>query len=113
MYEKLNEELINKIAELIAKEDKGKFEENTEKIRLMDLCCECLKNTTYGATITSVVGAPFKSMGCISLEGDDIVFDSPEALATVASAASNAEVYAKADGTVRVDFTFHGVAKKK
>ena len=51
-------------------------------------------------------------MGYISVVGNDITFMRPDVLATAAAVSSNVDIYPKTNGTVQMDFTFHGIAKR-
>ena len=109
----IDDGLLKAILDQIEKEESGEHLNDEEKIALIDRCCDVLHDFTEGATVTTVLNAPFKSMGYISLVGKDIEFLSSEAMRVVSLAASNLNIYPKVDGSVRIDFTFHGVAKRK
>lgn len=113
MGEMLNDEFLDRIAKIAAQEDAEDHERVPGKVEAIDLCCDYLQRTVTGAKVTSVIGAPYKSMGYISLVGKDIKFDSSETFLAVASIASNVEVYPMTDGNVRINFTFHGIARRK
>ncbi len=51
----------------------------------------------------------FSSVGTISIESDDIVFDSPEKVAIAYKLASNVDIYPLTSGKVKIDFTFYGI----
>ena len=48
-------------------------------------------------------------MGSVTLCGKNIVFKNPEWFVKVVEYASNFEVYPKIDGTIEMNFTFHGL----
>ena len=62
-------------------------------------------------TVSYKLHEPFKSMGSVSVEGEQLVFDKPEWFARVAEFASNTEVYPLAKQAIRMTFTFHGLTK--
>lgn len=70
-----------------------------------------LKYLTKGtkAKVTYELNKPYKSMGCVSIVGKEIMFDNQEWFVTAVKLASNFDVYPKTDGTVQMDFTFHGL----
>ncbi len=110
----MDNELMKKIMEQIAKEDEAEHVNLQDKVELINNLCDYLKETVSDeVTVTAHINEPFKSMGYISVCGKDIIFDSPGAVAAASAAASNVEVYPKKNGTVVMNFTFHGVARKK
>lgn len=111
MKKAFNDETLNTVMELIQAADKKEHVNDLRKVHLMDLCSDLLREATYDVRITSVINAPFKSMGYISLTGEEITITSPEKFLAAASLASNIDIYPKTDGTVRVDLTFHGIAR--
>lgn len=61
--------------------------------------------------VTYVVHEPYKSMGSVTACGKNITFSRPEWFVKAAELATNFEVYPKTDGTVEMNFTFHGLTK--
>lgn len=62
-----------------------------------------------GAKVTYELHEPFKSMGSVTICGKDITFPKPEWFMKAVELAANFEVYPKTDGTVEMNFTFHGL----
>lgn len=83
-----------------------RLQEFQEAYRILETIAE-----ENGALLTYKLHEPFKSMGSISLQGADLVFENPEALAKAISLASNMEVYPLTDGTIRMGFAFHGLTQ--
>ncbi len=111
MEKAFNDKTLNTVMELIQAVDKKEHVNDSKKIELMDLCSDLLREATEDVRITSVINAPFKSMGYISLTGEEITITSPKKYLVAASLASNIDIYPKTDGTVRMDLTFHGIAR--
>lgn len=111
MEKAFNNKTLNTVMELIQAADKKEHVNDPKKIQLMDLCSDLLREATEDVRITSVINAPFKSMGYISLTGEEITIISPEKFLVAASLASNIDIYPKTDGTVKMDLTFHGIAR--
>ncbi len=65
------------------------------------------KNT--GTKVTYTLHEPFKSMGSVTVCGKNVVFAKPEWFVKSVELAANFEVYPKTDGTVEMNFTFHGL----
>ena len=61
------------------------------------------------AKVTYKLHEPYRSMGSVSVTGKDIEFKKVSWFLRAAELASNYEVYPKADGTVCMTFTFHGI----
>lgn len=82
-------------------------------IKIQQLLCT-LKILKYiakdsGAKVTYELYKPFKSMGSVTVCGKNITFTKTEWFAKVIDFVSNFEVYPKTDGTVEMNFTFHGI----
>ncbi len=84
---------------------------NPKRLKDMARAARILKNCAAqaGAKLSYKTNDPFPSMGYIRMTGKHIRFLSHEQFAEAAKLASNVEAYAKADGSVCVDFTFHGL----
>ena len=61
------------------------------------------------AKVTYKLHEPYQSMGSVSVTGKDIEFKKVSWFLRAVELASNYEVYPKADGTVCMTFTFHGI----
>ena len=110
----MDKKFLRGLIEQIGKEDADEHVNIPDKVDMMNSLCDYLRESvSEGVTVTSHINKPFKSMGYISLCGKDIVFDSPDAMAAASAAASKVEIYPKTNGTVQMNFTFHGVAKRK
>lgn len=72
---------------------------------------EILKRLTRGtnAKVIYDLYEPYKSMGVVSVIGSNLIFGNTEWFTKAMKLASNFEVYPKTDGTVQIDFTFHGL----
>lgn len=81
--------------------------------RVQQVLCthEILKRLTRGtnAKVVYDLYEPYKSMGIVSVIGSNLMFENTEWLIKAMKLASNFEVYPKTDGTVQIDFTFHGL----
>ena len=97
---------------VVEEETTGKFVQIPDKINLVDSCELILSRSVEGATITKRIGDSFPSMGCIELVGKKIVIKNVEYFAAVSKAASNINIYSLTNGDTKIDFTFHGIAKK-
>lgn len=63
------------------------------------------------AKVTYALHQPYHSMGYISVVGKDVAFKNPKWFVKAVEMASNFEVYAKTNGDVEMNFTFHGLTK--
>lgn len=54
---------------------------------------------------------PYLSMGSVSVIGKNLLCKKPEWFMKAVEFSDNFEVYPKTDGTVQMDFTFHGLTK--
>ena len=84
---------------------------NAEKLKQIAYTYKILKYVTKGskAKVTYKLHQPFRSMGSVSVTGKNIIFKNPKWFSAAAKLASNFNSYTKTDGTVKMDFTFHGL----
>lgn len=86
---------------------------NKYKIQQMVYTFKMLKYLTKGmnAKVAYALHDPYKSMGYVSVTGDRLVFRRAEWFMKAVELASNFDVYTKKDGSVQMDFTFHGLVR--
>lgn len=86
---------------------------NPIKIQQIQFTYGVLKYLTKdtGAKLTYALHEPFKSMGSVSVESNNLTFTNSEWFSRAAEFASNTEVYPLANGKVRMTMTFHGLTK--
>lgn len=68
-----------------------------------------LSKDMKGVKVSYDLYEPYKSMGSVSVTGKDLIFKNPEWFMKAVEFASNLEIYPKTDGTVQMNFTFHGL----
>jgi len=109
------EEMIDSIVVTVGesvKEDESRTSIiNPIKLRQIEFTYKALRYMTNGsnAKVSYKLHEPFNSVGFVSVVGEDISFNHPEWFLKIAEYASNIEVYPKTDGTVQMNFTFHGL----
>lgn len=54
---------------------------------------------------------PFKSVGYVSVSGKNLIISNIDWFLQIVKYSSNMEVYPKTDGTIQLNFTFHGLTK--
>ena len=84
---------------------------NIPKAKILMCTYKILKHLTKGsgAKVSYELNSPYKSMGSVSVVGKNISFKNSKLFTTAANLASNFNVYPKTNGTVQMDFTFHGL----
>lgn len=109
--EEMQESLINLIGEQVAMEEFKTALINPMKVKAVLCTYKLLKYITKGskAKVTYELNKPYKSMGSVTVIGKELSFNKPEWFVAVAKLASNVNVYPKTNGTVQMDFTFHGL----
>lgn len=65
------------------------------------------------AKVSYELFSPSSSMGVVSVVGSRLSFGKPELFMRAVNLATNFEVYPKTDGTVQMNFTFHGLKNKE
>lgn len=98
--------------------EQGGFDENISvlnpmKLKAIKYTYSAMKYLTKGtgAKVTYELHKPFNSMGSVSVVGKNLTFSNPNWIMIAARLASNFNVYPKTDGSIRMDFTFHGLTK--
>lgn len=61
--------------------------------------------------VSSKLGYPYPSMGCISIIGKEIKIEDPKSFVKTVWLGNNIDVYPKTDGDIQIDVTFHGMKK--
>lgn len=84
-----------------------------ERIKAITETYRILKHITKdtSAEVSCNLNEPFNSMGYISVVGADLLFKNPRWIAAVAKLASNFNAFPKVNGTIQIDFTFHGLTE--
>ena len=87
---------------------------NPQRLQCLKYTYQMLKYLTRGtdAVVTYEVHKPLTSMGSVSVVGKNLRFSNSRLFSASVQLASNFEMYPKTDGTVRMDFTFHGITTK-
>lgn len=108
------EHLMQELMKIVEHENNGVFKYLPRKVEVFKSVLEKIDSNVEGdnVLITGSVNEPFNGMGCISVTGKNVSFRDASLFAECASLASNINVYSKTNGSVVVDFTFHGLAKK-
>lgn len=116
--DELSQEEFDKIDAIIfgLAEEAEKNDEQTSFLnigaqKLMMASFRKLKEIVSGnnVKISRVFHEPYKSMGYISIVGNDIAVKDSAMFAAVLKLASNIEIYPKTDGTVQINLTYHGL----
>jgi PDZ domain-containing secreted protein len=107
------DEWIDSVKDEILSEDSKVMAINPLKVKQMQFVYAVLKRCATGSDvkISYKMNEPFKSMGSVSVEGNELVFTEAKWMARAVEFASNVEIYPLADERVRMTFTFHGIAK--
>lgn len=84
-----------------------------ENVKKVAKAYELVKQLTKGTKVKVEyhINEPVRSMGGVNIIGKNIPINDTELFMQVANLASNFNVYAKTNGTVEMDFTFHGLTK--
>lgn len=103
--------LTDLISEQAAQEDCKTAIINPMKVKMVLCAYKLLKYITKGSKVkvTYELNKPYKSMGSITVVGKELSFSKSEWFVAAAKLASNVNVYPKTNGTVQMDFTFHGL----
>ena len=109
--EEMLESLTDLIGEQAENEDNKTSIINPKKVQAVLYTYRVLKYLTKGtnAKVIYALNEPYKSMGSVSIVGKELTFSNPKWFMVAVKLASNFNVYPKTNGTVQMDFTFHGL----
>ncbi len=79
-------------------------------MKVYHVLCALYKGS--GVEVTYSLQKDIKSMGVVSIISNSIVFPKARLLSQLTKAATATDVYARADGRIQMDFTFHGLTQK-
>lgn len=112
--EEMIDNLVTTIGDEIAADDSKTAVINPYRVQQMLYTCKVLKYLIRGtkAEVTCKLHEPYKSMGYISVTGVNLQFGNTDWFLKAVELSSNFEVFPKTDGTVEMNFTFHGLTRK-
>ncbi len=101
------------LAEQVKAEEMCKEIIDPNKLRAVAYTYKLMRYLTKGtkAKVKYELHEPFMSMGTVSVVGASITITKSKLFVKAAELASNFEVYPKTNGTVQMNFTFHGLTK--
>lgn len=110
-YEEMLDAIVDSFGKDILEQESKPCIVNPDKVKPLIYTYKLLKSLTKGkkVKVTYELNTPFLSMGSVSVVGKDLTFTNTETFLKAAKLASNLDVYPKVDGTVQIDFTFHGL----
>lgn len=109
--EEMLDNILTDINSEIAAEDSKTAIINPYRVQQVIYTYKLLKYITKktDAKVTCNLYEPYKSMGMVSVVGSNLLFKNTKWFIKAVEFASNFEVYPKTDGTVQINFTFHGL----
>lgn len=104
------EALLSFAEDIEADEDRTAFL-NIAKQKQIGIAYAGLKHILkgVGTKVTYKLHEPYKSMGVVSVVGEKPEFVRGDVFSKIARLASNVDIYPRVDGSVQIDFTFHGL----
>lgn len=108
------DELIECIGQWILEDEQQPSTLQPIRLQMMNFSYSILKHIAEenGMTVSYELHKPFQSMGCICLEGEDLVFLQCKQLSRAISFANNVDAFPLTNGKIRLVLTFHGLTKK-
>lgn len=109
--EAMLDSLLMSTAEQIEAEENRDCIIRPDKLKAVLYTYKLLKYLTKNsnAKVTYALNEPYRSMGSVSVCGKELSFDKPEWFMAAVRLSSNFNTYMKTNGTVQMDFTFHGL----
>lgn len=106
--------LIDIIGQWIIRDEEKPGILNPVRLRQVQFANTVMERLTDGTNmkVTHILHQPFKGMGSVCVEGENLEILDCKWLARAIEFASNAEVYPLSNGKVRLVLTFHGLIKE-
>lgn len=111
--EEMLDNLITTIGDEAAADNSKTAIINPIRVKQILYTYKVMKYLTKGtkATVKYALHQPFRSVGYVSVTGTNLVFKNAEWFVKAVELASNFEVFPKTNGTVEMNFTFHGITR--
>lgn len=111
--EAMLENIVSEVANQASNEDNRTAIVNPYRMCQIAYTYKVIKYLTRGtkAKVTCELHKPYKSMGSVSVVGANLTFRNTEWFMKAVEFASNFEAYPKTDGTIQMNFTFHGLTQ--
>ncbi len=111
--EEMLDNLVTTVGDEAAADDSKTAIINPYRIQQLLYTYKVLKYLTKGtkAKVSYTLHEPYKSMGYVSIVGSNLQFGNTGWFLKAVELASNFEVFPKTDGTVEMNFTFHGLTR--
>ena len=108
-WEEEADEIISWFKEPILEDEKRPGILNPVRLQQIQFVYKTLQHITegYNVKVSYKLNEPFKSVGSVTVEGKELVFNSPELFTRIAKVADNLDVYPLLKNRVRLTFTFH------
>jgi len=110
--EQMLDSIVASVGESAEMDDRRTSIVNPYKLQQVLYTYKVLKYLTKGTKGTKVsyeLYEPYRSMGSVSVVGKNLMFRKPEWFMKAVELANNFEAYPKTNGTVQMNFTFHGL----
>lgn len=111
--EEMLDGIVNSVGEMIAVDEAKTSVLVPEKLQKMQFVHGVIKYLTKGtnAKVTYTLHSPFKSMGSIFVEAEEIKFSDVKWFARIMRFADNIDIYPLTNGKVKMAITFHGLVR--
>lgn len=111
--EEMLDNLITTIGDEAAADNSKTAIINPIRVKQILYTYKVMKYLTKGtkATVKYALHQPFRSVGYVSVTGTNLVFKNAEWFVKAVELASNFEVFPKTNGTIEMNFTFHGITR--
>lgn len=111
--EEMLDNLVTTVCDEIEIEDSKTSVINPVRVQQVLYTYKVMKYLTKGtkSEVKYVLHEPFKSVGYVSVTGSNLEFRNAGWFVKAVELASNFEVFPKTNGTVEMNFTFHGITR--
>lgn len=110
--EQMLDSIVTSVGDVASDDNSGTSVVNIYKMQQVLYVYKVMKYLAKGQKGVKVdceLYTPYNSMGYVSVVGKKLVFRKPEWFMKAVELSNNFEVYPKTNGTVQMNFTFHGL----
>lgn len=106
----IDDRIIKHVGDLLELEDLAQREVNDERVAEVKATFDEVKDLFgKGVKVTLRLHEPYKSMGCITFVGKELIPLDIARFVSMCKGVSNIECYPRTDGTVQLNMTYHGL----
>ncbi|MBR0156336.1 MAG: hypothetical protein IJM20_02310 [Clostridia bacterium] len=109
-----NEDVVDTLAKVVAEDEKSPRLIDDSRVQAVQDAYKKAQELFKGrgTKVSYALNKPFTSMGYVSVVSKEFSIKDTIKVVSLFKTADNIEVYPKTDGTIQINLTYHGLARK-